>query len=234
MQNITKFEKTQVLKFGTYPLIARNQRFRAIFKKMKETYRMWQIVRHFKKIELLIVGWDEIKIQREPNDKLELPDYVQKLTNVLMQTRDPRTHRSSLAQHFGIDRYTKKYPMTKEFMKKFGAMEQKEKDKYNNLTRKFIEDAQLRIGSCIDAGYIKEDSEDSRDIYLPLKGKKFATVSGLINAWGDDISSILGSWRVAIIAITGTSAVFNLDWIINKIIVITCKIYPVLNWCSNI
>lgn len=173
---------------------------RGIIRRMEEIWRMWLIVRLFKQRQLLMVVWDEIEIQQDPNDKVKLSESVQKLGKVLMQTRDPRTRRSSLIQHFGSDRLRKKHSTNKVFFQKLAKAGEKEKEEHNDLTRKFMEDAQLRIGSCIDAGYIKEDESDVRYIQLPLKGKRFASISGLLKTWVEELGI---TWSIMLSLILG-------------------------------
>jgi len=148
---------------------------------MKETLRMWQLVCYFNDNQLNFIDWDNRNLDRKFNNTGEpVPQYIQEFTNVLMQTRDPRVYRSVLAAQFGAERHRKKYPPTKEFISEWNKLGEVEKKKSQDLIKSYAADAQLRINSCINAGFIEEDKENTNLVYFPLKGKRFATLDGFI------------------------------------------------------
>ena len=187
--------------------------FCAIVKRMKETHRMWSLVRYFYKNQLKFISWDNKDTNRTAeNTGKPIPEFINEMMSISMQTRDPRVYRMTVATQFGGDEYRKKRTISIEEWGKLGVVEQK---KDQELARDYVADAQIRIGSCINAEYILADKENDMLVYLPLKGKRFATVMGLIKAWGDDLSEIVGSWKLIVITFIATAGIVRWEWVVH-------------------
>jgi len=165
MRRLSPMNKYRVLDFSQF--------WRRIGR-MKETFRMWRLICYFNKNQHRLITWDNKEIQND--SKVPLPQFMQKLIQVLMQAREPRVFRSALTSSFAGERHRKKFGEIIPGDKNLQEQQQKGMEL-------LFADAQLRIDSCISAKFIEEDEETKALIFLPLKGKKFSTIYGLVKEW---------------------------------------------------
>ena len=183
--------------------------FLGIIRKMKETYRMWRIIRYVSKKQLDFILWDSRNDEvRADNTGEVLPGYIKELHQIIVQNRDPRMHRSIITTHFGTDEYFKGNP--KKLPSNLGS-EHPDKKEQQKVFQNSIADAQLRISSCISANFLDRDEGDENLLYLTLKGKKFASVYGLLKEWMvEDIGQLWSVFATAIVVI----GAIKFNWIV--------------------
>ena len=176
---------------------------------MRETFRMWKIVRYLNRNQLNFISWDnERKEIKFDNTGKLVPEYIQKIVTVLEQNRDPRILRPLLAASFGTALYWKHPKIFKGLGAEENAKKQNEEAGLKNA------DAQLRISSCISAGFFGQDDTNKNLLYLSLKGKKFSSVFGLIKEWIVEDIGQLWSIIATIVVVIGA---IKLRWLIDLI-----------------
>lgn len=109
---------------------------------------------------------------------------------------------------------------------------QVEEEKERNRTIAIEFDSVLE--SCIDAssGYIKLD-DNGKKIYLTALGKKFAAKDGLVKGLGNELSEILGSWKLVVLTVITTVGILKIGWFFTLITGVLCKLAPTSVWCIS-
>ena len=175
--------------------------------RMKETWKMWQLLCFLDRNQHLIADWDYKEGLKSDQPNLPpTPPFLEKLAAIAMQVRDPRILRPGLAMAFGNYLYWKQHAGKNKTVPVVGA-----DGKFDERLGDCAVDAQLRIGSCIGAGFLNIDEEDKTKIYLTLKGKKFVTHLGLVKEW---VIEDIGTLWTAIGAVFATVGLIKWKWVV--------------------
>ena len=195
MKIVTEYLKTEILFLGNYTMITGRQKTgkRGIIQRMKETWRMWQMIVYIKKNQPFLRVLDNEKHFDQNDNPLEKE--VNKMLSILNQTRETRMIRAMITAHY----FNSKKPSTEKITK--DEIEGRQK-----ITNSFSNDALERINNCLDksVGFLISDADNVSLVYLPLKGQKFGTIMGLLKEWGEDVGELLSAWKIVIVTFAGT------------------------------
>jgi len=166
---------------------------------MREIWKMWLLVRFFRKNLPELIDWDLKEEQVFSNTGKPVPTYLQKHTEILSQTREPRVFRPVISNSFAMH---KSY----DEIRKLGIGG-------NKLINLKTAETQILLDSCIEAGFLGKDEENSSLLYLKLRGKKFAdpTSVGLLKEWAKEIGILWGGiiWIFSIIGAANWKSILD-------------------------
>ncbi len=98
----------------------------------------------------------------------------------------------------------------KECKKEFGTINFNFYSKESSL---LLQEARIILNNCIESGFLMTKDGDKEQVYITVKGKKFAdqTCIGLLKEWAKEIGKLWGglAWIISIITAANFRSILN-------------------------